>query len=29
MRSAKITARLIAHDLGLEKAPKGRLEARG
>ena len=29
MMSAKITARLIAHDLGLEKAPKGLLEARG
>lgn len=29
MMSAKMTARLIAHDLGLEKAPKGLLEARG
>jgi phytoene desaturase len=28
MMSAKMTARLIAHDLGLERAPKELLEAR-
>ncbi|MCH1927600.1 hypothetical protein L6232_22665, partial [Shewanella sp. C31] len=28
LMSAKMTARLIAHDLGLERAPKRRREAR-